>query len=63
MKNSRISDCHDLVGCVFELNFSYINMRKMKLRNIMKKAIDRKEGRIYVFLVDYLNELFAKSKF
>lgn len=29
----------------------------------MKKAIDRKEGRIYVFLVDYLNESFAKSKF
>lgn len=29
----------------------------------MKKAIDRKEGRIYVFLVDNLNESFAKSKF
>lgn len=29
MKNSIISDCHDLAGCVLELNSSYINMKNV----------------------------------
>ena len=33
---------------------------KTKLKNIMKKVIDRKEGRTYL---DFSNESFAKSKF